>query len=327
MKTLLTTGFVITFCAALMACGGSSSSGNKNANSSPSTSSIFKSPEGAATVATMGVSLAEMGRELARDTADASGEEQLLNAQRMILSGGDSIPCDSGSYAMSTGIKISPQFKENLFSNLDTDINTFNNCTFSAPGFSSKMNGRLEAGNNGDAFYIQATDVDGSLSSGYYTSHLNTDENSIINKARFILEGKETPNGYEYYSYADMEINLFGEKLKFRMGANPTTPLIATAKNATGGFEESTIEGYLGATFNTKCSFAATYETIDPLLIPLINPKEDASDAPISGKVNISIEGDKTYHVEFIENGIYVDGSLFTEQDLANSKIANICGD
>lgn len=328
MKTLLKAGFVITCSAALIACGGSSSSGDKSANNSPNTSSNFKSPEGAAVAAAMGVGFVGMGNALARDTVDLNDEEETLRTQRMIRSGDDSMPCDSGSHTTSTGVKASSQLKENLFSNLVTEINTFNNCSFSAPGFSSKMNGRTEIGDIGNTFYAKITDINGSLDSGYYTSSMKIGEDSITSKIRMIQEGKGAQNGVEYYSYADMDMNLFGEKIKLRMGVNPTTPLAVTVKDATGGFEESTIDGYLGASINAQCSFAATYETRVPLLAPTADPNDDdADETPIAGEIIINIEGDKSYHVEFSENTIFVDNQPITKQDLMDSKVSNACAE
>ena len=327
MKTLLKAGFVITCSAALIACGGSSSSGDKSANNSPNTSSNFKSPEGAAVAAAMGVGFVGMGNALARDTVDLNDEEETLSTQRMIRSGDDSMPCDSGSHTTSTGLKASPHFEENLFNNLDTEVNTFNNCSFSSQGFSAKINGRSEIGDNGDAFYAKITDPSGSLSTGYYTSTMKFGGDSMTSKMRIVQEGKETQSSAEYYSYADMDISFSGEKLKLRMGANPTTPLIVTTKDATGGFEESTIDGYLGVTINPQCSFAATYKTIEPLLAPIADPdNDDADDTPIAGEVNINIEGDKSYHVKFDSTGVWVDGKRFSEQDL-DKKIGDACGD
>src|SRR5699024_4431332 len=242
-------------------------------------------------------------------------------------SGDDSMPCDSGSHTTSTGLKASPHFEENLFNNLDTEVNTFNNCSFSSQGFSAKINGRSEVGDNGDAFYAKITDPSGSLSTGYYTSTMKFGGDSMTSKMRIVQEGKETQSSAEYYSYADMDISFSGEKLRLRMGANPTTPLIVTTKDATGGFEESTIDGYLGVTINPQCSFAATYKTIEPLLAPIADPdNDDADDTPIAGKVNISIQGDKSYLVEFHQDGVYVDGKRFSEQDL-DKKIGDACGD
>lgn len=327
MKTRLKAGFVITCSAALIACGGSSSSGDKNANNSPNTSSNFKSPEGAAVAAAMGVGFVGMGNALARDTVDLNDEEETLRTQRMIRSGDDSMPCDSGSHTTSTGLKASPHFEENLFNNLDTEVNTFNNCSFSSQGFSAKINGRSEIGDNGNAFYAKITDPSGSLSTGYYTSTMKFGEDSTTSKMRIVQEGKETQGSAEYYSYADMDISFSGEKLKLRMGANPNEPLIVTIKDATGGLEESTIDGYLGASINAKCSFAATYKTIEPLLAPIADPDDDdANETPIEGEININIEGDKSYLVEFHQDGVYVDGRRFSEQDLDN-KIGDACGD
>ena len=327
MKTRLKAGFVITCSAALIACGGSSSSGDKSANNSPNTSSNFKSPEGAAVAAAMGVGFVGMGNALARDTVDLNDEEETLSTQRMIRSGDDSMPCDSGSHTTSTGLKASPHFEENLFNNLDTEVNTFNNCSFSSQGFSAKINGRSEVGDNGDAFYAKITDPSGSLSTGYYTSTMKFGGDSMTSKMRIVQEGKETQSSAEYYSYADMDISFSGEKLRLRMGANPTTPLIVTTKDATGGFEESTIDGYLGVTINPQCSFAATYKTIEPLWAPIADPdNDDADDTPIAGEVKISIEGVKSYRVKFDSTGVWVDGKRFSEQDL-DKKIGDACGD
>src|SRR5699024_11511017 len=132
-----------------------------------------------------------------------------------------------------------------LFSNLDTVVNTFNNCSFSSQGFSAKINGRSEIGDNGDAFYDKITDPSGSLSTGYYTSTMKFGGDSMTSKMRIVQEGKETQSSAEYYSYADMDISFSGEKLKLRMGVNPNEPLIVTIKDDTGGFEESTINAYL----------------------------------------------------------------------------------
>lgn len=149
----------------------------------------------------------------------------------------------------------------------------------------------------------------------------------MASKMRIVQEGKETQSSAEYYSYADMDISFSGEKLKLRMGANPNEPLVVTIKDATSGLEESTIDGYLGASINAKCSFAATYKTIEPLLAPIADPdNDDADDTPIAGEVKISIEGDKSYRVKFDSTGVWVDGQLFTEQDLDN-QIGDACGD
>src|SRR5699024_1771926 len=230
---------------------------------------------GAAVAAAMGVGFVGMGNALARDTVDLNDEEETLSTQRMIRSGDDSMPCDSGSHTTSTGLKASPHFEENLFNNLVTEVNTFNNCSFSTLGFAAKINGRSEIGDNGDAFYAKITDPSGSLSTGYYTSTMKFGEDSTTSKMRIIQEGKETQGSAEYYSYADMDISFSGEKLKLRMGANPNEPLMVTIKDATGGFEESTINGYLGVNINAQCSFAATYKTIEPLLAPIADPDND----------------------------------------------------